>query len=237
MQISLAEARVERTRQRLAASDESPPPPPSVSVVFFPVLLCFGHILLDDLFYIANFDQHIFRFEVGVNDAAFAMKIVQAKKYLLRDLFYKGHWDAAVVPALDETKKILAQHFKDHADMVAVWTFVMKRVKKAHDVSAARVVLICIDNALKELDLIECGFGVVRGRTDDLKRNMFSGVVVSREPDGGEMAPAEFLNDCISAVVVLLANLYGVVAAFAVVFGVLFVGSVCVRVVGGRGGG
>lgn len=55
---------------------------------------------------------------------------------------------------------------------------------------------------------------------------MLSGVVVARQPDGGKMAPAQFPNNGIFAVFEFLADLDGVVAALAVVFGVFFVGSV-----------
>ncbi len=58
---------------------------------------------------------------------------------------------------------------------------------------------------------------------DDLERDMPLHLIVLGEPDGGEVAPAELPDDEIAAVGEGVADMHGVVAAFAVVFEVLLV--------------
>lgn len=68
------EARVERTRKRLAARNEGPPSSPSVAIVFFVIQL--GLILdkrLDDLLDVTNLNQNIFRLEIRVDYTALSM--------------------------------------------------------------------------------------------------------------------------------------------------------------------
>lgn len=91
---------------------------------------------------------------------------------------------------------------------------------------AAGVVFVGFDDFFQQLDLIEGRFGVMRSGADDLEGDMLAVGVVSGQPDGGEMAPAELAHNRVLAVLVLLAYLDWVVAAFAVVLGVLFVGRV-----------
>ncbi len=90
----------------------------------------------------------------------------------------------------------------------------------------ARMVFVGFDNFVQKLNLIESGLGVMSSGAHNLESNVLARGVISRQPDGGKMAPAELSNDGVLAVLVLLANLDGMVAAFAVVLRVLFVGRV-----------
>lgn len=66
---------------------------------------------------------------------------------------------------------------------------------------------------------------------------MLAVCVVAREPDGGKVTPAQLADDGVLAVLEVLANLDGMVAALAVVFGIFFVGSVFGGFFGGGGRG
>lgn len=224
----MVEARIERTGQRLGACDEGPPSPPAVPAAVVAVLflgLVFD-IGLDNLLDVANFDEDVFGLEVGVDDAALAVEVVEAQQDLFCDLLDQRHGDAAVVPALDEAQQVLAEDFKDHAHVDAVRALVVERVEQADDVLAAGVVLVRVDDFFEQLDLVEGGFGVVGGGADDLEGDVLAVGVVARQPDGGEVAPAQLAHDGVLAVLVLLADLDGVVAALAVVLGVFLVGGV-----------
>lgn len=73
----MAEIGVERTGQGLAAGDQGPSPPSSITIVLLVIRFWF---FLDerfhDMFDIANFYQNVFGFQIGVDDAAFAMQII-----------------------------------------------------------------------------------------------------------------------------------------------------------------
>lgn len=115
----------------------------------------------------------------------------------------------------------------------------LKRVEEADDMFAAGVIRLSLDDAVEELNLVDGCLRIVCGRSDDLEGNVLAVGVVAREPDGGEVTPAELADYCVFSVLELFANLDRVVAALAVVFGILLIGSVFVDVVGdgGRCGG
>jgi hypothetical protein len=227
-EVGLIEARVERAREWLAASDKSPSSPPAVPRAVVAVFLL-GVVLdvrLHNLLDVANLDKDILGLQVGVDDAALAVQVVEAEQHLLRDLLDQRHGDAAVVPPLYQPQQVLAQHFKDHAHVHAVWALVVERVEQADDVGAAGMVFIRVDDLLQQLDLVEGRLGVVGGGAHDLERDVLAVAVVARQPDGGEVAPAELAHNGVLAVFVLLAHLHRVVAALAVVLRVLLVGRV-----------
>lgn len=63
--------------------------------------------------------------------------------------------------------------------MGAVGALVFERVEKADDMSATRVVGVCLDDLVEELDFIDGGFGVMGGGAYDLEGYVFPGGVVS----------------------------------------------------------
>jgi len=79
------------------------------------------------------------------------------------------------------------------------------------------------DETLEELDLVEGSFGVSGSGFDDFESDVSVHFVVLCEPDGGEMAPAEFPDDGVSAIGKGVANVDGVVAALDIVFPVFLV--------------
>ena len=224
----MVEAGVQRTGQRLAPCNQCPPSPPAIPVAAFAVLLLglILHICLDDLFDVANFYQDVLGLQVGVDDAALAVEVVEAEQHLLCDLLDERHGDAPVVPSLDQAQQVLAEDLEDHADVDAVGALVVERVEQADDVGAAGVGLLRIDDLLQQLDLVQGGLGVVGGGAHDLEGDVLAIGVVAGQPDGREVAPAQLAHNGVAAVLVLLADLDGVVAALAVVFAILLVGRV-----------
>lgn len=115
-----------------------------------------------------------------MDDATFAMEIVESQQDLFGDLLDKIHRNAAVVPPLDQAEQVLAQNLENHANVGSVGALVFERVEKADNVFPAGMVRLGLNNLIEKLDLIDGGFGVVGGRTDDLERDMLAVGIVSR---------------------------------------------------------
>ena len=158
----VVEGRIKGRREGLAAGNQSPPPASAIPVIVFVTRVALNN-LLHDLLDIADLNQDVLGLQVGVDDAAFPVEVVQTQQHLLRDLFDEGHGDSSVVPPFDQTQEILPQHLEDHADVGSVGALVLKRVQEADDVLAAGVVGIRLDDLIKELDLVDGGLGVVGG--------------------------------------------------------------------------
>ena len=77
--VDATETGIQRTRKWLTSSNQGPPPPSAVPIVFFSILLVFLDKCLHNLFHIADLDQDVFRFQVGVDNAAISVHVVQAK--------------------------------------------------------------------------------------------------------------------------------------------------------------
>lgn len=218
---------VERTGQRLAPSNKSATPPTTVAVIFLVFLFLFGFLLdvgFDNLLDVTDLDEDVFGFQIGMDDSAFAMHVVQTQKHLFCNLLDQRHGNATMVPALDQTEQILTQDLEDHADVDAVRTLVLEGVKQTDDMFAAGVGGLGLDDAGEQFDFIDGGFGVVGGGANDFKGDVFVGDGIAGQPDGGEMAPTEFAHDDVATIVIGFADRDGVVAAFDVVLGVFLLG-------------
>jgi len=139
-----------------------------------------------------------------------------------------------VVPALDQAQKILTQDLKNHADVHAVGTFVIERIEQTDYMFPAGVVHVGLNDLVEQFDLVQSSLGVVSSRAHDLESDVLACVVVAREPDGREVAPAQLAYDGVFAIVVFFTDLDRVVAALAVVLRVLFVGGVFGLLVAGE---
>lgn len=175
----MAEVGVERTGKRLTACDQGSSPSSSIAVILLIIRFWF---FLDECFHnmlhIANFDQNVFGFEVGVDDATFPMQVIQAEQDLFGDLLHERHGDSSMIPSLDEPEQILPQDLKHHADVHPVGTFVLERIQQADDMFLAWMIWIRLDDLVQQLDLINGRLRVVRGRPDHLQRNMSARVCV-----------------------------------------------------------
>ncbi len=121
--------------------------------------------------------------------------------------------------------------------MGAVGPLVLKRIEEADDVLAAGVIGLRLNDAVEKLNLVDGGLGVVSGGSNDLEGDVLARVVVAGQPDGGKVTPAKFADDGVLAILEVLADLDGVVAALAVVFGVLLIGCIFGGLIGGGGRG
>lgn len=140
--------RVERRGERLAAGYQSSPSTAAVSVIFLVARVVFYHLFYN-LLNVPDFNQDVFGFEIGVNDAALAVKIIEAEQDLFCDLLNKGHRDAPVIPPLDEAQEILAEDFEDHAYVSPVGALVLKRIEEADDVLATGVIGLGLNNTVE----------------------------------------------------------------------------------------
>lgn len=176
LEIEAAEAGVQRAGQRLAACNQSTPPPAPVAIVFliFFLGLFLRHMRLDDLLYIANLNQHVLWLQVGMDDAALPVEIIQSEQHLLGDLLHKRHGNTSVVPALNQTQQVLTQHLKDHTYVNAVGSFVFEGVQQTHNMLAARVGGFRLDDPIEELDFVDRGLSIMSSGAHNLQRNVLA---------------------------------------------------------------
>jgi hypothetical protein len=127
---------------------------------------------LDDGLDVLDADQDVLWLEVGVNNVALLVEVVEPEEDLLGDLLDDVRRDASMLVAFDEAEQVLAQDFEHHADVRAVGTDVTEVVEQLDDVSTTGMVGIGGDEALEQLDLVEGSFGVVSVRLDDLESDV-----------------------------------------------------------------
>ena len=137
---------------------------------------------LDDLLHVANLDQDVFGFQIRMYDAALSVEIIQTQQDLFCYLLDQWHWDASVVPSLDQTQQILSKHFENHANVHTIRTLVLERIEKTDDIGSTRMIWIRFHDLLQELDLIDCGLCIVSGGSDNLQRDMFARFYISGKP-------------------------------------------------------
>src|SRR5947207_11080064 len=65
----------------------------------------------------------------------------------------------------------------------------------------------------------------MRSRTHDLEGNMFASGSVSRQPDSREVAPPEFSDHHIAAIVIQFPDCHRMITTLAVILGVFFIRS------------
>ncbi len=95
-----------------------------------------------------------------MNDAALLVHVVEAEEHLFCDLLDDVRRHAAMLVSLDEAEQVLAEHLKDHANVRAVGALVSEMVEEGDAVAPARVTWVGRDEALEQLDLVECSFAV-----------------------------------------------------------------------------
>ena len=139
-----------------------------------------GQLVANHILDILDADEDVFRLEVGVDDAAASVHVVQAEEDLLADLAHEPNWYTLGLMSLDEAEEIFAQDLENHADVNTIWALMLEVVEERDDVRTAGVGLVGRDETLEELDFVKGGLGVMRSRPDDLESHMLPGGVVPR---------------------------------------------------------
>ena len=94
--------------------------------------------------------QHIFRFEVGVDDSANAVEEVQSHHDLSGDLLDQVQRETLVVIALEHLEQVDSEDLKDHAEVITVGTLVEERVEQVEDVGVIAFVVFLVGFVLLE---------------------------------------------------------------------------------------
>ena len=107
-----------------------------------------------------------------MNDPALRMQIVQPEQDLFRDLLDDMCRNSSMLVPLDQPQQVLSQHLEHHAYVRPVGSDVPKVIEQLHGVSSSRMVRVGRNELLEELDLIQCGFGVMTIRFDNFERDV-----------------------------------------------------------------
>ena len=140
-----------------------------------------GQFGRNDAFDVVDHDEHVFRFEIGVNNAALGVQIVETHEHLLGDLLDNMLRNASMLIPLDQAKQVLAEHLEYHTYVGAVGTLMPKVVDEADDVTSPRVGRRRVDDPGEELDFVECSLRIVPVGFDHFERYVPFGSDVSAE--------------------------------------------------------
>ena len=128
----------------------------SVSVKFFARKLA----ILNNFLYLlrSQAEQHIFRFQVCMNDAADSVQKVKPHHHLSCDFFYQIEWKSFVVISLQNFQQVDTQDFKYHGEMISIWAFVQERVKQVENMT-----IVSVEGSFVRFVLFQClyPFGIV----------------------------------------------------------------------------
>lgn len=78
---------------------------------------------------VVNADKDVLGLEVGVDDVALLVEVVESEENLLGDLLDNVRGDAPMLVPLDEAQQVLAEDLKDHADVRTVRANVPKVIE------------------------------------------------------------------------------------------------------------
>lgn len=174
--VAAAEAGIKRTWQWLTACNQGSSPSSPIAIIFlvFLLRLFFLHKRFHNLLDVANLDQNVLWFQIGMDDTTVAMQVIQTQEDLFRDLFDQRHWDATMIPALNQPEKIFPQHLKHHTDMNTIGSAMLKRIQEANNMLPARVVRVSLDDFIKKFNLINSRFSVMSSRSHNFQGNVFA---------------------------------------------------------------
>ena len=89
-------------------------------------LACLGN--LADLL-VPEADDDVLGLEVGVDDLAHPVHVVQPDQALSRKSSYQRQWHTLVVVSLNNFQEVNSQNFKHHDEVLSIWSMMDKRVK------------------------------------------------------------------------------------------------------------
>jgi len=78
-----------------------------------------------DLF-VPQADNHIFWFEIGMDDLAHAVDIVEPNKALLGQPSHEWQWYTFIIVSLNDLQEVDSQNLKHHNKVFAIWSMMDK---------------------------------------------------------------------------------------------------------------
>jgi hypothetical protein len=79
-------------------------------------------------FILSQTDYDVLRFEVGVDNFAHAMHVIQANQTLSRKLASQGHGHSLVIVSFDDLKEVNTKNFEHHNEVFAIGSMMDKGV-------------------------------------------------------------------------------------------------------------
>ena len=182
-------------------------------------------------------EEDIFWFKIGMDDSADSVEEVETHQNLSGDFLHQIKREPLVIVPFENFEQINPQNLKHHTKMISIRPFIQEGVQQVEHMrvipiksSLVRFVIMkwidplgvvgFIGDFLENLDFIVRGFEIVGRAFHDLDGNVVLVLEVFCEPDGWEVAPAEFLYQDVT-VDEDLAHVAGVIAADLVVFNAL----------------
>jgi len=149
---------------------------------------------------LADADEDVLGLDIGVNDLALGVKIVEPLQDLLHDELDVEKGDALVVTPDDKLEEVVAEHLEDHADVGSVDAANLEIVQKLYAPFPEWISLVALSDALEQLDFVEGRLGVVRRALHHLEGHEVLVRQVPAQPDRRKVAPAEFSDHVVSVV-------------------------------------
>jgi len=149
---------------------------------------------------LADADEDVLGLDIGVNDLALGVKIVEPLQDLLHDELDVEKGDALVVTPDDKLEEVVAEHLEDHADVGSVDAADLEIVQKLYAPFPEWISLVALSDALEQLDFVEGRLGVVRRALHHLEGHEVLVRQVPAQPDRRKVAPAEFSDHVVSVV-------------------------------------
>jgi len=80
--------------------------------------------------FISEADNHVFRFEIGVDNAAHPVHVVEANQTLASKFSHEGDGYTLVVITFDELEEVDTEDLENHDEMLAIGAVVDERVEE-----------------------------------------------------------------------------------------------------------
>ena len=75
---------------------------------------------------VSQADNHIFWFEISMDNLTHAMDIVEPNKALLGQSSDEWQWYTFIIVSFDDFKEVYSENLKDHNEVLAVWSMMDK---------------------------------------------------------------------------------------------------------------
>lgn len=127
-----------------------------------------GQGVAQQIFCVIEIHEDVFWFQIGMNDFADAVEVIEAEEHFFGDLLDERDRDALVFVAFDEREQVLSQDFKGHADVGSVRAMDSEMVDDGGAETGAQGAWIGLGDALEKFDLVNGRFSVVFSGFDNL---------------------------------------------------------------------